>query len=50
MRLLRIDIGRWGSPVADQFEVNRLPTLHLYEGTTLRSSDSREIIEFLNGG
>ena len=33
MKLVRIDIQRWGSPVAEQFKINQLPTVWLYEGT-----------------
>jgi hypothetical protein len=41
VRLLRIDIDRWGSPVAKQYGINRLPTVWLYNGTTKVASDTQ---------
>jgi hypothetical protein len=49
VRLRRIDIERWDSPVAVQFGIRRLPTLLLYDGRELLSSDKREILELLGG-
>lgn len=49
MRLVRIDIGRWGSPVAEQFGINRLPTLWLYEGGQRVSQDTRDVLSRLQG-
>jgi len=41
VRLRKINIGKWGSPVASQFGINSLPTLWLYEGKKLVSKDRR---------
>ena len=46
-RVITVDIGTWGSPVATQNEIRRLPTLWLYEGKELRAEDRKEIIAFL---
>ena len=46
-RVITIDIGKWGSPVAAQYEIRRLPSLWLYEGKKLRTEDRDEIIAFL---
>lgn len=50
--MVTVDIGRFGSPVATQYEISRLPTLWLYEGKELRVDDktAREILEFLRRG
>ncbi|MCO5171122.1 MAG: hypothetical protein M9894_32770 [Planctomycetes bacterium] len=39
-RLLRIDIDGWRSPVASQFGIRSLPTVHLYEGKALVEGDT----------
>lgn len=44
VRLVRVDIGNWNSPVAKQFGIRRLPTLWLYEGTNQVSQDTRGIL------
>jgi hypothetical protein len=44
VHLKKIDVVRWGSPVAEQFGIDRLPTLHLYDGTQLVSQDTRQIM------
>ena len=51
-RVVTVDIGRFGSPVATQYEISRLPTLWLYEGKELRADDktAREVLEFLRRG
>ncbi len=41
VRLLRIDIDRWGSPVAEQYGINRLPTVWLYNGTNKAASNTQ---------
>ena len=43
-RLLRIDVGEWTSPVATQFGIRRLPTLHLYDGQELVTSDTSDVL------
>ena len=43
-RLLRIDIDQWGSPVAKQYDINRLPTVWLYNGSQLVASDTRSVL------
>jgi hypothetical protein len=47
VRLRRIDIKSWDSPVAVQFGIRRLPTLLLYDGRQLLSADKAEILEIL---
>jgi len=47
VRLRRINIGKWGSPVASQYGINSLPTLHLYEGKKLVSKDRRRAMASL---
>lgn len=47
-RLLRIDIGRWGTPVAEQFGIRRLPTVHVYEGKALVAGDTQAALERLS--
>jgi hypothetical protein len=49
VRLRKIDIVSWESPVARQFNIRRLPTLMLYDGRQLLSADTREILEILGG-
>ena len=44
IRLLRIDIDRWGSPVAKQYGINRLPTVWLYNGTNKVASGTQAAI------
>ena len=44
VRLVRVDIGNWNSPVAKQFGIRRLPTLWLYEGTQQVSQDTRGVL------
>ena len=48
IRLRQIDIGNWNSEVAQQFEIRRLPTLMLYDGTDLISDDKQEVLDILN--
>ncbi len=44
VRLIRIDIDRWGSPVAKQYGINRLPTVWLYNGTSKVASGTQAAI------
>jgi hypothetical protein len=46
-RLVRIDIGNWGSPVAKQYAINQLPAVWLYDGTTLVTQDTRGALQQL---
>jgi hypothetical protein len=46
-RVRRINIDEWGSPVANQYGVSRLPTLLLYDGDKLVSEDKRQILSLL---
>ena len=48
IRLRQIDVGNWNSEVAQQFEIRRLPTLMLYDGTDLISDDTQEVLAILN--
>lgn len=43
MALRKIDIKRWGSPVATQFGIRSLPYFHLYDesGSLVGSGGSR---------
>ena len=41
LSLRKIDIGRWGSPVAEQYGIRSIPALHLYDGKKLVSKDSK---------
>ena len=50
LRLYKIDIGKWGSPVAQQFGINRLPTVWLYEGKERVESDTRQALQRIQGG
>ena len=43
-RLLRIDIDKWGSPVARQHGINSLPTVWLYDGSKRVSTDTRDAL------
>ena len=49
-RIVKIDIDKWGSPVAQQYEIRSLPSLWLYDGDTLMSEDKNEVIAFLQKG
>ena len=46
-RLLRVDIDKWNSPVARQHGINRLPTLWLCKDGEVISTDSQEVLHFL---
>ena len=48
IRLRQIDVGNWNSEVAQQFEIRRLPTLMLYDGTDLISDDTQLVLAILN--
>ena len=43
VKLRRVDIGDWHSPVAQQYGIRQLPTLWLYEDGELVSKDSRAV-------
>lgn len=44
VQVVRIDVVSWGSPVATQFEIDRLPTLLLYDGMDLVEDDTRAVL------
>jgi len=44
LRILRIDIGQWGSPVARQHGIRGLPTVWLYDGEDLVTRDTRQAL------
>ena len=44
LRLRKIDIGTWSSPVARQHGSRGLPSLVLYEGDRLVASDTRAVL------
>lgn len=50
MKLRKVDIGDWSSPVARQHDVRRLPRLLLYDGERLVSSSTEEVLELLESG
>lgn len=43
IHLRRVDIDRWGSPVASQYGIDSLPALYLYEDGELVSKDLQEV-------
>jgi thioredoxin-like negative regulator of GroEL len=43
VKLRRVDVGDWQSPVALQYGIRQLPTLWLYEDGELVSKDGREV-------
>lgn len=45
--LRRIDIRKWGSPVAKQLDVRRLPTVWLYQGENLVETERRKVLKRL---
>ena len=45
--LRRIDIQKWGSDVAKQFGVRRLPTVWLYKGEERVETDRRKVLKRL---
>ena len=47
VRLRKIDVESWESPVATAHGIDRLPTLVLYDGKTVVSTDTREILAAL---
>ena len=46
-RLLVVDVDQWDSPVARQHGINRLPTLWLAKDGEIVSTDSHEVLAFL---
>lgn len=44
VRLLKVDIGDWDSPVARQFRLSSIPALRLYDGQYLVSQDVDEVL------
>ena len=47
VRLRKIDIASWDSPVARQHGIQRIPKVALYDGTKLVSESPREVFELL---
>ena len=43
VKLRRVDVGDWQSPVALQYGIRQLPTRWLYEDGELVSKDGREV-------
>lgn len=48
VRLRKIDIDEWSSPVARAHDIRRLPTLALYDGKRLVSKDPSRILTLLS--
>ncbi len=44
VRLRKIDIHKWRSPVARQYRISRLPHLRLYEGKQLVTANQAEVM------
>ena len=49
VRLVRINIKRWDSPVARQFGISRIPALWLYEGTERKATSTNAVLAALKG-
>jgi hypothetical protein len=47
VRLRRVDVKSWDSPVAVKNSIRELPTLWLYDGGKLVSSNSKDVAERL---
>lgn len=47
VKLRRIDIKRWGSPVAEQHSIASIPQLWLYDGSRLVTRDAMEVMSRL---
>jgi len=48
LRLRRIDVKKWSSPVALQHVIKSLPALVLYKGDKLIAGDYRQVLGKLN--
>lgn len=48
LRLRIVDIEAWDSPVAEQYGVNRLPTLWLYSDGERVASETGDVVARLN--
>ncbi len=46
--LRKVDIKNWNSAVAQQYNIQRLPTLWLYKDGKIVSQDSRDVLQRLN--
>lgn len=46
--LRRIDIRTWGSQVAKQCKIRKLPTLWLYEGKARVATETRDVLKRLS--
>ncbi|MCA9726299.1 MAG: hypothetical protein KC729_01355 [Candidatus Eisenbacteria bacterium] len=46
--LLKVDIVRWGSPVAEQYGIQQLPSLWMYRDGELVSRDSPTVFRQLS--
>ena len=46
-KLLRIDIDKWRSPVANQYDISKLPTLLYYKGDELITDNTRQVLSRL---
>jgi thioredoxin-like negative regulator of GroEL len=44
LRLLKVDIAKWGSPVARQFGIDSIPHLLLYEDGALVAEGTRAVL------
>ena len=47
LRLLHIDVDSWNSPVAQQYSIKSLPTVHLYDGTRLVTNNTNQALNEL---
>jgi hypothetical protein len=42
--LRKVDIGQWGSPVAEQYGIKSIPYLRLYKDGKLEAEGTREVM------
>lgn len=47
VRLLRVDIVKWGSPVAKQYKIGMLPQVWLYDGEDVVTHDTGQALKEL---
>ncbi|MCA9757368.1 MAG: hypothetical protein KDA27_16310 [Candidatus Eisenbacteria bacterium] len=46
--LRKVDIVKWGSPVATQYAIQSIPALWLYKDGKLVTKDSQQVFKHLN--
>ncbi len=48
MVVLKVDIAKWGSPVAEQFNINSIPHLMIYDKNGKKIAEGGEAMEYLH--